>query len=203
MNVAAILERVGFVPIVPTVPEPLGTTPAFAAQRVPTVPSVPTAKSNGVNEAEHAPPAAAVTHTACEVELAVSSRLGVADEAMPDYPEISDDNTVRRAGKVPTSDAAPIHCIRCGPVWAHPSVAAALPMVDGWPRALGCPWCLVRKAGGYIPRPRVSCERCGHFTADPVNPAAGMGTCKKGPAPHYPMALHICADLTTQAKVSE
>jgi hypothetical protein len=172
MNVAAILERVGFVPIVPTAPEQVGTAPAVAAQRVPAVPIVPTPKSKGGNEAKDAPSAGAEWRHARAVLLATAERLGmdgrsvyqvpanelelwaaVPADALPAYLQALDDNATRQAGKVPASDTAHIHCAHCGPVWAHPSMAAALPMVGGWPRALGCPWCHVRKAGGYIPRP--------------------------------------------------
>jgi hypothetical protein len=64
-----------------------------------------------------------------------------------------DDSAERKAGRIPRGHTASIHCRACGPVWVHPDMAAALPLVAGWPRALGCPWCFVRRAGGYIPRP--------------------------------------------------
>jgi hypothetical protein len=70
------------------------------------------------------------------------------------------DSAERHAGCIPPDDTAVIHCHHCGPVWAHPDIAAALPVVGGGPRALGCPWCFVRKAGGYIPRPPVTCGEC-------------------------------------------
>ncbi|MBB6246183.1 hypothetical protein [Rhodanobacter sp. A1T4] len=66
------------------------------------------------------------------------------------------DTDDRHAGRVPAGDTAAMHCELCGPVWIHPSIAEVLPVVDHWPRALGCPWCFVRKAGGYIPRPSVA-----------------------------------------------
>lgn len=91
---------------------------------------------------------------------------------------------------MPFDDTAPIYCERCGPVWVHPDVAAVLPVVDGWPRALGCPWCFIRKAGGYVPRPPVTCETCASFQPDTVNPVAGAGTCACGT--HWPMARHYC-----------
>lgn len=85
------------------------------------------------------------------------------------------DTDDRHAGRVPTGDTARILCKGCGPVWIRPDIAAVLPMVDGWPRALGCPWCFVRKAGGYIPRPPVTCESCHQFTPDTINSPVGMG----------------------------
>jgi hypothetical protein len=98
----------------------------------------------------------------------------------------------RHAGRVPAGDTARMLCRGCGPVWIHPDIAAVLPVVDGWPRALGCPWCFVRKAGGFIPRPSVTCESCRHFNPDTINPTAGMGACGAGKGMHYPMQRHGC-----------
>lgn len=69
------------------------------------------------------------------------------------------DTADRHAGRAPLDDTAAIYCERCGPVYVHPGIAAVLPVVDGWPRALGCPWCFVGKAGGYIPRSPATCAR--------------------------------------------
>ena len=102
------------------------------------------------------------------------------------------DTADRHAGRVPAGDTARMLCARCGPVWIHPDIAEVLPVVDGWPRALGCPWCFVRKAGGHIPRPPVTCEGCQHFTPDTINPPAGMGTCSAGKGSHYPAQQHRC-----------
>lgn len=102
------------------------------------------------------------------------------------------DTATRRAGKPPEGDTAAIYCQHCGPVYAHPSIAAVLPMVDGWPRALGCPWCAIRKVGGYVPRPPIPSGTCAYWKPDTVNPAAGMGTCACGM--FYPMQRHRCGD---------
>jgi hypothetical protein len=102
------------------------------------------------------------------------------------------DTDDRHAGRVPAGDTARMLCKGCGPVWIHPTIAEVLPVVDGWPRALGCPWCFVRKAGGYIPRPPVACESCRHFTPDTINPPAGIGTCGAGKGSHYPAQQHGC-----------
>lgn len=102
------------------------------------------------------------------------------------------DTATRQAGKVPAGDTAAIHCAHCGPVYAHPDIAAVLPVVNGWPRALGCPWCAIRKVGGYVPRPRVSCATCTHWQPDTVNPDGGMGSCASGHGMHYPMQRHGC-----------
>ena len=106
-----------------------------------------------------------------------------------------DDTATRQTGKVPVGDTAAIHCRGCGPVYVHPSIAAVLPVVDGWPRALGCPWCAIRKAGGHLPRPRVTCATCAHWQPDTINPAAGVGNCACGHGTHYPMQRHGCDDF--------
>lgn len=116
-------------------------------------------------------------------------------EVLPDYLRGLDDLATRAAGKVPVGDSAPILCKGCGPVFVHPAIAAALPVVAGWPRALGCPWCAIRKAGGYVPRPMVTCEGCRHFQPDPINPAAGVGGCARGLGTHWPMQKHPCGDF--------
>jgi hypothetical protein len=62
----------------------------------------------------------------------------------------------RAHGKVPDDETAPALCRLCGPIWVAPEVAAVAPVVDGWPRLLGCPWCHVRHAGLRVPRPPVT-----------------------------------------------
>lgn len=113
----------------------------------------------------------------------VAACIGLDLRQLADYVSMLSDTAERHAGRVPLNDAAAIHCEQCGPVWIHPTIAEVLPVVDGWPRALGCPWCLVRKAGGYIPRPPVAREGCANFTADTFNP--GNGVCK----PSMPQSL--------------
>jgi hypothetical protein len=124
----------------------------------------------------------------------------VPDDSLRAYLLALDDSATRQAGKVPVGDTAAIRCARCGQVYVHPSIAAVLPVVDGWPRALGCPWCAIRKAGGYIPRPRVTCETCTHYVPDTINPAAGVGDCASGHGTHYPMQRHGCCDHDVNLK---
>lgn len=78
---------------------------------------------------------------------------GLSDDALRALLSMLRDNTDRRAGRVPAGDTAAILCPYCGPVYVHPSVAAVLPVVDGWPRSIGCPWCFIRKDGLYVPHP--------------------------------------------------
>lgn len=110
------------------------------------------------------------------------------------------DDAERKAGRVPPDETAAILCRTCGPVFAPPSVAAVLPVVDGWPRALGCPWCFIRAAGGYVPRPSVAAADCAHWTPDPVNPSGGRGACKCGY--WWPGERHPCAQWRPLEKTS-
>lgn len=176
MNVAAILQAHGLVPSVPSPRQEVGTAQTLVASHVPTVPTVPTEKSRGTAKAAKAPPAATTENSgsvdARAALLALADRLGVdraavvsipsADlplwafvpvDALPDYLRGLGDAATRQAGKVPPTDTAAIHCAHCGPVFVHPSIAACLPVVAGWPRAIGCPWCAIRKSGGMVPRP--------------------------------------------------
>lgn len=96
------------------------------------------------------------------------------------------DTAERMAGRVPKDETTAALCRRCGPVWIHPSVAAVAPLLMGWPRLLGCPWCHVHHAGKYVPRPGVTCNTCQHFTRNTINPEGGMGTCTAGVNPSRP-----------------
>jgi hypothetical protein len=92
-------------------------------------------------------------HVRCldDDELALLAAMG--PSGWRAYLLASEDAATRHAGKVPPGDTAAIRCAHCGPVYIHPDIAAVLPVVDGWPRALGCPWCFVRNDGGHVPRP--------------------------------------------------
>lgn len=131
-------------------------------------------------------------------DLDVAECIGLDSRQLGAYVSLLAETAERHAGRVPAGHTAAIHCQHCGPVWAHPDIAEVLPMVGGWSRALGCPWCFVRKAGGYIPRPRVTCDGCQHFTPDTINPETGMGACTQGHGSHYPMAPHACGDHSTR-----
>lgn len=89
-------------------------------------------------------------------DVDVAACIGLEACQLAAYLSTLTDTADRHAGRIPASDTAAMHCEHCGPVWIHPDIAAVLPVVEGWPRALGCPWCFVRKAGGYIPCPSVA-----------------------------------------------
>ena len=123
---------------------------------------------------------------------------GLPDNVLHTYVRALETQAIRMAGRVPTSETEPIICTGCGPVWVTPEVAAVLPVINGTPLALGCPWCHVRKTGKYVPRPRVQCVACTHYVPDDVNPAGGAGHCGLKPTHihrmHYPKKRHRCAD---------
>lgn len=124
----------------------------------------------------------------------VAECAGLPDETLRAYVLALRDSALRVQGKVPADETAAIHCAHCGPAWAHPAVAAVLPVVDGRPRAAGCPWCHIRKDGRAIPRPPVCCGDCVNFTRDHVNPSGGMGHCAAGckPLRPWPNVNHNC-----------
>jgi hypothetical protein len=92
-------------------------------------------------------------HVRCITDADLIRWAAVPEDSLRAYLLALNDTATRQAGRIPAGDTAAIHCKGCGPVWAHPDIAAVLPVVGGWPRALGCPWCFVREAGGRIPRP--------------------------------------------------
>lgn len=149
-------------------------------------------------EEEYLP--AALVHRLHDLDVAACGGLG--DPQLRTFLHQLHDTATRQAGERPADDTAAILCAQCGPVWVHPSIAAALPAVGGWPRALGCPWCFVRKTGGTIPRPPVQCGDCTHCIPDKVNPDAGMGGCNAGHGSHYPMQRHACASYRADKETS-
>lgn len=101
--------------------------------------------------AEYADPE--LIHRLSAADIEACDRLP--DSVLRAYVRALEDEAERIAGRVPRNETAAIHCVRCGPVWAPPEIAAALPIVRGMPRALGCPWCHVRRTGIQIPRPDI------------------------------------------------
>ena len=104
------------------------------------------------------------------------------------------DTAARHAGRAPEADTAAIYCQRCGPVWIHPTIAVALPVVGGWPRALGCPWCFVRKAGGHIPRPSAVYDYCPQLNHDTLDLPPDAGVCAGDHHAAYATAAHDCTN---------
>lgn len=177
-SVADILRGAGFVPVVPELPRKVGTPENNAVSYAPVVPVVPDEKSRvgvetasqsamkcddtpdairnrllALTAAEYRDPA--LVHALSEPFL--HGLHGMDDDSLRALLSMLADDADRRALKRPKDDTAAILCRKCGPVWVHPSIAAALPVVDGWPRALGCPWCFIHPHDGAdIPRPTVA-----------------------------------------------
>lgn len=165
MTTAEILQQAGFAPTVPTPPQTMETPQSMARGHVPTVPSVPAQDDEDIAAADAIRAYLMALATAESIELAhvhrlhdldVAAYIGLDAYQLAAYLFMLADTAGRHVGRVPLDDTAAMHCEQCGPVWIHPDVAAVLPVVDGWPRALGCPWCFVRKAGGTIPRPSLT-----------------------------------------------
>ncbi len=97
-----------------------------------------------------------------EVELAVVRSLDSTDlltcanldeAALRSYLQSIRDTQLRERGEVPLRETAKGICCSCGPIWLAPEVAACAPIIDGYPRVLGCPWCHIRIRGLRIPHP--------------------------------------------------
>ena len=104
------------------------------------------------------------------------------------------DADLRERGKCPRDETAPALCRHCGPIWIAPEVAAMAPIVDGWARVLGCPWCHVKNRKP-LPRPAVTCSACKQFQRDKINPRDGIGTCLQNvdqEKPLFPNADRKC-----------
>ena len=207
-TVADILRGTGFVPVVPELSRHDRNKESKTGSHFPAVPVVPTEKYKGaiaaanVRHPESARARLLRLAKAQGRDSALVDRLPVAD--MPAYSGMTDpqlsallsmltDDADRERGKVPDGDTAVILCRSCGPVWVHPAIARMLPMVGGWPRALGCPWCFIRARGIAIPRPHVACANCRHRVPDPINPAQGWGRCAVGnESATWPGRKHRC-----------
>lgn len=170
MTLAAILKQAGLAPVAPAVSRHTGAAPALAPQRVPVVPAAPVQKQEGVAESAdllhviraHLLALAAGAGTEADHvhrmhDLDVAACIGLDARQLAAYLAMLADTADRHAGRVPAGDTAAMHCEKCGPVWTHPDIAEVLPVVGGWPRGLGCPWCFVRKAGRDVPHPPVRC----------------------------------------------
>jgi hypothetical protein len=85
----------------------------------------------------------------------VEACAGLSADVLTAYVRALRDSDLRARGKVPSDETAAAMCQHCGPVFVAPEVASAAPMVDGWPRLLGCGWCHTRNRAS-IPRPHRS-----------------------------------------------
>ncbi|SFN14905.1 hypothetical protein [Dokdonella immobilis] len=128
-------------------------------------------------------------------DLALLANLD--DNGLRGFLQCIHDDSLRVHGHCLPDDTARALCRSCGPVWIGPEVAALAPIIEGWPRVLGCPWCHVKNRQA-MRRPAINCGDCRHFIPDPVNPGAGMGRCgidrepKESEPMHYPDAQREC-----------
>lgn len=79
---------------------------------------------------------------------------GLSDATLIAYLRALRDSAQRELGQCPSDETAVALCRSCGPIWIAPEVASVAPVVQGWPRVLGCPWCHVNNRQA-IPRPAV------------------------------------------------
>ncbi|WP_297926382.1 hypothetical protein [Metallibacterium sp.] len=95
------------------------------------------------------------------------------------------ENARMQQGIAPPGWTQPSHCHHCGPVSLWPGAPATV---------LGCPWCHVRRAGGKVPRPAVTCATCAHQQLRPDTSDTGMHACGKGHGLHFAGERHGCGD---------
>ena len=109
----------------------------------------------------------------------------LSDEGLRRWLHVLDENRRMRQGLTPPGWMQASYCRRCGPVllWQ-----GAPPVV------LGCPWCHMRRIGGHLPRPAVTCATCAHQQRRADTSTAGMHGCAKGNALHHAHQQHVCAD---------
>lgn len=208
VSVADILRGAGFVPVVPELSRKAGTPESKLVNRVPVAPAVPVEKCKGVSEpAKPETPdtirarlfeLAAIEYRDPALVRALSASFlrdcgDMGDDALRALLSMLADDADRKVGRVPQGDTAAILCRKCGPVFVHPVIASVLPVVGGWPRALGCPWCFIHLDGMDIPRPHVTCAACCNYQPDSVTPGPGMGRCTLGlPGTHWPHQQRVC-----------
>ena len=122
----------------------------------------------------------------------VAACIGLPDATLRTYLRALDRRAMMEGGQCPPDYSHAVQCDGCGPVWLWP---------DCPPHVLACPWCAIRKAGRYLPRPRVTCGPCQHFAPDDVNPSGGCGACglglpyRRGERGRYPFTERHCAEF--------
>ncbi len=98
------------------------------------------------------------------------------------------ENERMREGIAPDGWTQASYCHHCGPVrlWAGAP-----------PHVIGCPWCHVRRTGGTVPRPAITCATCTHQQQQPNTSDAGMHGCAQGHRLYFAFAPHACPDWKT------
>ena len=142
------------------------------------------AKLHRIAEAENLPPEIVDGLTAADLHPDNGCDL-LDDAGLRRWLHVLAENERMREGIAPPGWVQASYCRRCGPVrlWQ-----GAPPVV------LGCPWCHVRRAGGTVPRPAVTCAACTHQQQQPNTSAAGMHGCTRGHGLHFANEQHACDD---------
>ena len=129
---------------------------------------------------------AALVDRLTDADLQSDNGAGLlSEEGLRRWLHVIEEDRSMAQGRVPRDWTQPATCRRCGPVllWQ-----GAPPVV------LGCPWCHVRRAGGNLPRPTITCAACAHRVLRTDTSAAGMHGCSKGKGLHYAHQRHSCAN---------
>ena len=106
-------------------------------------------------------------------------------EGLKRWLHVLDENTRMQQGIAPDGWTQSSYCHHCGPIRLWTGAP---------PHVIGCPWCHVRRAGGAVPRPAVTCASCTNMRRLPQASVAGMQSCTKGHGLHYANATHACDD---------
>ena len=123
-----------------------------------------------------------------DADLAPDNGCALLDDAgLRRWLYVRAENGEMQRGIAPRDWTQASHCERCGPVrlW----VGAPL-------RVIGCAWCHVRRAGGTVPRPPVTCASCQHRQPRPDTSEPGMHGCRRGHALHFAFDSHTCTAWT-------
>ena len=142
------------------------------------------AKLRRLAEAENLPPA--IVDGLSDADLDPDNGAHLLDDAgLRRWLHVLAENARMRQGIAPPTWTQASYCHHCGPVrlWAGAP-----------PHVIGCPWCHVRRAGGTVPRPALTCATCTHMRRLPQTSPAGMQSCKANHAMHYANEPHTCAD---------
>ncbi len=142
------------------------------------------AKLRHLAEAENLPPAIVDRLTDADLDPANGCDL-LDDAGLRRWLHVLDENARMQRGIAPPGWAQASHCERCGPV----RLWTGAPL-----HVIGCPWCHVRRAGGTVPRPAITCAACTHQQPRPDTSDAGMSACAKGHGLHYALEPNTCTD---------
>ena len=146
------------------------------------------AKLRHLAEAENLPPAIVDGLPDGDLDPDNGAHL-LDDAALRRWLHVRTDNERMRQGIAPPGWTQASHCERCGPV----RLWTGAPL-----HVIGCPWCHVRRAGGIVPRPAVTCATCAHQQPRPGTSYAGMHACAKGRPLHFALELHVCTEWKPQ-----